>query len=70
MFTRADADGALFLDAKRRRSERGGVMDLEASRGKTAAFMPWHYETELQKTDDTDTILGYAVRRYRVVREP
>ncbi|MDF1701022.1 MAG: formylglycine-generating enzyme family protein [Planctomycetota bacterium] len=60
--------GALRLDPKRKRSTRGGLTDLEATEPKVKAFMPWHFKTGLEKTDETDTILGHAVRRYRVTR--
>jgi formylglycine-generating enzyme required for sulfatase activity len=63
---RTGAKGALFLDPKKRTSERGGGMDLEKDRKKLEAFMPWHYKTELEALDETDTICGYPVRKYRV----
>lgn len=65
---RLDAPGSLRLDHAKRTSERGGAMDLDASEKQVKAFMPWHFKTDLEKTDATDTILGHAVRRYRVKR--
>lgn len=65
---RADKQGALKLDHAKKRTERGGAMDLEKTDDKVKAFMPWHFKTELEKTDATDTILGHAVRRYKVTR--
>lgn len=65
---RGDKLGALKLDHTKRRTERGGLTDLEKTDEKVKAFMPWHFKTELEKTDATDTILGHAVRRYKVKR--
>ena len=65
---RADKVGSLKLDHTKRRTERGGAMDLEKTDEKVKAFMPWHFKTDLEKTDETDTILGHAVRRYKVKR--
>ena len=65
---RGDKQGALKLDHAKRRTERGGAMDLEQTDEKVKALMPWHFKTELEATEETDTILGHAVRRYEVKR--
>jgi formylglycine-generating enzyme required for sulfatase activity len=58
--------GALFLDPRKRTSERGGGMDLDEDAEEMQAYLPWHYKTDLEATDETDTICGYPVRKYRV----
>ena len=63
---RNDVLGALFLHHRAKRAERGGGTDLDAQGDAMKSFMPWHYKTDLEPLEETDTICGYAVRKYRV----